>query len=66
MQRESRRDFVKKAVYIVPAVLSINIALVEARAGSHDMQMGGAGGASPRGTRKASEPGRDARRTDRE
>ena len=31
---DSRLEFIKKSAYIVPAVLSLNVALVEARAGS--------------------------------
>jgi len=31
---DSRRDFIKKAAYVVPAVLSLNLALAEAKAGS--------------------------------
>jgi len=30
----SRRDFLKKTAYVVPVVLSLNLALVEARAAS--------------------------------
>ena len=33
-ESDSRREFIKKSAYIVPAVLSLNVALVEARAGS--------------------------------
>jgi hypothetical protein len=33
-QDDSRRGFIKKALYVVPAVVSLNLALVEARAGS--------------------------------
>lgn len=35
---DSRRDFIKKAAYVVPAVLSLNLALAEARAGSNKKQ----------------------------
>jgi len=31
----SRRDFLKKTAYVVPVVLSLNLALVEARAASN-------------------------------
>jgi hypothetical protein len=30
----TRRDFIKKAAYVVPAVLSVNVALVTAASGS--------------------------------
>ena len=66
MLSESRRDFVKKAVYVVPTILSMNVALVAARAGSDDAEQGGMGGSSPRGTRTGSSPQRPSRRTDRE
>ena len=66
MLSKSRRDFVKKAVYVVPAILSMQVALVEARAGSDDVEQGGMGGSSPRGERKKSSPQRPSRRTDRE
>jgi len=32
---DSRRDFLKKTAYVVPAVLTLNLALVEARAASN-------------------------------
>ncbi len=61
---DTRRDFMKKAAYMVPAVLSVSVALVEARAGSHDeTQMGGKGEAPDRGARDGE---REQRRTDRE
>jgi hypothetical protein len=64
--KSTRRDFVKKAAYVVPTILSMHVALVEARAGSGNAQMGGTGESSPRGVREQSPPERDARRTDRE
>jgi hypothetical protein len=33
---DSRRGFLRKSAYVVPAVLTLNLALVEARAGSDD------------------------------
>lgn len=64
-QEESgtRREFIKKAAYVVPAVLSVNVALVAARAGSHEMQMGGKGEAPSREGRDYT---REQRRTDRD
>ena len=59
----TRRDFIKKAAYVVPAVLSVNVALVAARAGSHEMQMGGKGESPSRAERATARP---MRRTDRE
>jgi hypothetical protein len=47
----SRREFIKKAAYAVPAILSVNVALVAARAASHEMEEGGKGGSTPRGQR---------------
>jgi hypothetical protein len=32
----SRREFLKTSAYVVPAVLTLNLALVEARAASHE------------------------------
>jgi hypothetical protein len=34
---DSRRDFMKKGAYVVPAVLTLNLALVEARAASGEI-----------------------------
>lgn len=31
---DSRREFIKKSVYVVPTILSLQVALVEARASS--------------------------------
>jgi hypothetical protein len=47
----SRRDFIKKAAYIAPTVLTLSVALVEARAGS-----GGGSGRDP--MPRTREPGR--------
>lgn len=33
---DSRREFLKKSAYVVPAVLTLNLALVEARAASNE------------------------------
>ena len=60
---DTRRDFMKKAAYVVPVVLSVSVALVEARAASHEMQSGGKGDAPTRGARDGE---REQRRTDRE
>jgi len=61
----NRRDFMKKAAYVVPAVLSMNIAIVEARAGSGEPELlqRRKGKAPERGARDG---GRTERRTDRE
>ena len=52
-ESDSRREFIKKSVYVVPAVLSLNVALVEARAGSPRGPCGdgapGQGGGGPPG-----------------
>jgi hypothetical protein len=63
---DTRREFIKKAAYVVPAVLSVNVALVTARAGSHDIdpRTGGKGETSQRGARDGVE--RNQRRTDRD
>ena len=46
----NRRDFIKKAAYVVPTIMSVNVALVSARAGSGEpMQMGAKGVAPSRG-----------------
>ena len=58
----NRRDFIKKAAYVVPAVMSVNVALVSARAGSHQMGMGAKGEAPSRGARDGE---RAERRADR-
>jgi hypothetical protein len=34
---ESRREFLRKGAYVVPAVLTLSVTLVEARAGSMDI-----------------------------
>lgn len=34
--RDSRREFLKKGAYVLPAVLTLNLALVEARAASNE------------------------------
>ena len=60
---DTRRGFIKKAAYVVPAVLSVNVALVSARAGSHEMQMGVKGESPDRGARVGERP---SRRTDRD
>ena len=54
----NRRDFLKKAAYVVPAVLSVNVALVSARAGSHDHRMGAKGEAPRSGARDGRDSGR--------
>jgi hypothetical protein len=59
----TRRDFIKKAAYVVPAVLSVNVALVAARAGSHEAGMPNKGEDPGRGMRSGE---RMERRTDRE
>ena len=59
-RNDSRRDFIKKAAYVVPAILSLNVALVAARAGS-PMQEGGKGGAPARGQRPDGTPQRRSR-----
>ena len=59
----NRRDFLKKAAYVVPAVLSVNVALVAARAGSDEKQMGGKGSSYERGARDGE---RNQRQTDRD
>jgi hypothetical protein len=33
---DSRREFLRKSAYVVPAVLTLNLALVEARAASNE------------------------------
>jgi hypothetical protein len=33
---DSRREFLKKSAYVVPVVLTLNLALVEARAASNE------------------------------
>ena len=48
----NRRDFIKKAAYVVPAVMSVSVALVSARAGSNEVMTMGAKGVAPqRGAR---------------
>jgi hypothetical protein len=47
---DSRRQFLKKSAYVVPAILSLNVALVEARAASMDEDRG-RGRSGPRGQR---------------
>ncbi len=47
----NRRDFIKKAAYVVPAVMSVSVALVSARAGSHDPVRHAKGTAIQRGAR---------------
>jgi hypothetical protein len=59
---DTRREFIKKAAYVVPAVLSVSVALVTARAGS-DTRMGGKGVAPESGARDGE---RQQRRTDRD
>lgn len=44
---DSRRDFIKRAAYVVPTVLSLNLVLAKASAGS--------GGSPPR-SRKPADP----------
>ena len=66
-QNESgtRRDFMKKAAYVVPAVMSVNVALVAARAGSNmDPEQLGRKGEAP--SREGRDYTRDERRTDRD
>jgi len=58
----TRREFIKKAAYVVPAVLSVNVALVTARAGSPEA-MSGKGESPMRGARDGE---RQQRRTDRD
>ena len=63
-ENETRRDFIKKAAYVVPAVLSVNVALVEARAGSPPPMEKGAPGQAP--MREGRNYEREQRRTDRD
>jgi len=59
----NRRDFIKKAAYVVPAVMSVSVALVSARAGSHDATAHARGTAIQRGARDGGE--RAQRRSNR-
>ena len=63
---DSRRGFLKKSVYVVPAIVTLNVALVEARAGSDMSPEPFRGGDMPRGQRDGeSRPTRDSRDTGR-
>ena len=57
---DSRRDFLKKSVYVVPTILSLKVALVEARAASMPSNQG-RGESPPTGEREPRErrPTRD-------
>ena len=57
----NRRDFIKKAAYVVPAVMSVNVALATARAGSHDHKMGAKGAEVRQGARNGARPERQRR-----
>lgn len=63
---DSRREFLKKSAYVVPTILSLNVALVEARASSMPDPNMGKGGSPPRGQRPSNRPPtRDTRDTRR-
>ena len=48
---DSRREFLRKSVYVVPTILSLNVALVEARAASMPANQG-RGQRPPQGERE--------------
>jgi hypothetical protein len=60
----NRRDFLRKTAYVVPAIMSVNVALASARAGSLDpIQQRAKGASTNRGSRDGE---RVERRSDRE
>ncbi len=60
---DSRRDFIKKSVYVVPMIFSLNVALVEASSASMPPNQG-RGGDPPHGNRgnRGKRPTRDLER----
>jgi hypothetical protein len=59
----NRRDFLKKAAYVVPTIMSVNVALVSARAGSLDpVQQRAKGESTNRGSRDGVREGSRASR----
>ena len=59
-ESDSRREFIKKSAYVVPIILSLNVALVEARAASMPENQG-RGDPPPRGNRGGGRPSRPTR-----